>query len=122
MIPLSSPASPVYALYNRSRRIGTVLLGLFVLEETAMITSLALFLPALRFNERCIADAIPLVSVVWGVAPIAFELALLALTWARVLRMRRRTVRADRILVLLLRDGTWTFLAVFRASRLSPSL
>jgi hypothetical protein len=105
----------VYALYNRSRRIGLLLLGLFVLEETAMATSLGLFLPALRFSDVCIAHSIPHVSVVFGAAPIAFEALMLGLTWRRVLALARPALGRQRLLVVLLRDGTWTFLAVFRA-------
>jgi hypothetical protein len=80
-----------------------------------MAASLGLFLPHLTFNNFCIADSIPLVSIVFGVAPIIFELVLLALTWTRVLTVARRTrgFTKERMLFLLVRDGTWTFLVVF---------
>ncbi|EIN06548.1 hypothetical protein PUNSTDRAFT_53986 [Punctularia strigosozonata HHB-11173 SS5] len=102
----------VYALYNRSRLVAVLLVTLFIVEELAMAASLALFLPKLQFNEFCIAETIPSVAVLIGVAPIGFELFMLCLTWAKVIRMSR-LLRHERMLFLLIRDGTWTFLVVF---------
>lgn len=52
-----------------------------------------------------------------SVAPVAYELLLLAFTgWKCVIGARRAGWSRAPLLALLLRDGLWAFLLVFRAS------
>jgi hypothetical protein len=146
MYSLTSPgylltvAGSVYALYNRSRAVLMFLLTLFAVELIAMAGALAYFVPRTEYSVSCIAKREPIVSIVFGsvavgylcrhhrahawspsLAPIAFELTMLVMTWTKVLQLERVRVRthglsaAPPLLFVLVRDGTWTFAAVFRA-------
>jgi hypothetical protein len=41
---------------------------MFIIEEVAVATSLGLFVPKEKFNDDCLADSIPTVSIVIGCA------------------------------------------------------
>jgi hypothetical protein len=104
-----------------------------------MAGALAYVVPRTEYSASCIAKREPIVSIVYGfvsagyprrhhcahawppsVAPVAFELTMLVMTWTKALQLERVRVRAHGpsaappLLFVLVRDGTWTFAAVFR--------
>jgi hypothetical protein len=100
-----------------------------------MASALAYALAHTQYNDACISKREPMVTIIYGyllpvpratcalmlrrrLAPILFELVMLLMTWAKALAL----ARTPPLLLVLVRDGTWTFAAVFRARhpRLHP--
>jgi hypothetical protein len=107
------------------------LAGALLVENVVMLAALVRAVPTLQFNEYCIVTSSTTTAVVlcgsvlrllgeWShtdvpphsAAPILFEALVLGLTLWKTLRGIRGPGRAP-LLTLLLRDGTWAFLAVF---------
>lgn len=127
-------------MYNRARWVGLTLAALFLAEEAIMAASLARTIPYVRFNSACVSLDVPSDAVYFGcaalscarrigadgavasIAPILFEFVLLALTCTKCVSSVRATGwRRTPLLVLLLRDGTWVFLAAFGAPSASSA-
>jgi hypothetical protein len=124
-------AQRVYVLYGRSRTMWRFLAGALLVENVVMLATLVRAVPTLQFNEYCIVTSSTTTAVLlcgsvlrllggWNranappnsAAPIVFEALVLGLTLWKTLRGLRGPGRAP-LLTLLLRDGTWAFLAVF---------
>ncbi|GAA6059188.1 hypothetical protein JCM10212_005533 [Sporobolomyces blumeae] len=110
----------VYALYNQSRKILFVLIGIVALELAAMIAATTRFYPLnvppdfgdLVNLRGCVATskdgrASHIVAIFWA-SPLAFDTAILALTVYNILVLNRRA-RHLPVLATILRDGLLFF-------------
>lgn len=123
---------PVYALYNRKRWIGLLLLSTFTIENIVQATSMIYVIPTLPFHPVCLVISIPRPTIFFGyvystydpliyINLIAFiprfatvftQLLILGLTVGKHHLALRAGWRRTPIVSLMLRDGATVFFVV----------
>ena len=107
----------VYVLYNENKAVLSSMLVFFTLEVGVMIFTLAMVLPKLTLTPECLITSAPGIFMAYWLSSLAFEAFLFALTVSKFVHSVSRD-RAQSVLFLFMRDGTWAFVMIFRESKL----
>ncbi|RDB30726.1 hypothetical protein Hypma_005946 [Hypsizygus marmoreus] len=104
----------VYALYNRSNRVGALLVFLWFLELGFMIFAGISSVKGFQFDSTCLVDRTPFVVIVMCAVVFCIQLVILSMTLAK-----RFTIgsRSSPLIQLATRDGSivWFSFTVFFA-------
>lgn len=103
----------VYALFNKNKRLLSVLSALFVAELTLLSYILAVITPKLTFSDTCFVTSSPPFFVAYWVVSLVFETILFVLTlykfgYAVQQGWGRRPVMKE-----FVADGTWAYTLIF---------
>ncbi|KAJ3553304.1 hypothetical protein NM688_g3686 [Phlebia brevispora] len=105
----------LYILYNRNKVILWTIVILFAVEIAVMISALAVSLPKITFEGHCYVLSAPSFYAAYWMASLIFETFLFILTLAVFFRSIRKEYRANTIIHVFVRDGTWAFAMIFVA-------
>lgn len=129
----------VYALYNRTRRIGLILLSVFLVENLTQAFSMSISIPTLPFHEFCLVKRIPTSVLYFGYAlypgcqsdcrtdvydysssTVLTQIVILGLTLVKHSFARREGWGRTPVVSLVLRDGSYVFFIVSGEPRSAP--
>lgn len=103
----------VYVLYNENKGVLYSMIAAFIVEVAVMIVTLALVLPRLTVTPECLVTSAPTMFMAYWLASLAFEVFLFTLTVLKFAHSVPSTNRAQSVLLLFMRDGTWAFAMIF---------
>jgi len=111
----------VFALYNRKRCIGVVLLSLLAGENITQVVSMVYTIPIITYNPTCHIQRIPRFAATHGFATISTQSIVLGLTiFKHVVALRAGWGRTP-LVSLMIRDGALAFI-VISAVQLSATM
>ena len=131
MIPSNVHFFEVHALYDRNLTVTVPLVVLFLVENIAMIVTLIIVIPGVRFDIACTVIRSPPSLLIFGYTPILlissailtssfssaafilFETVLFVLTLIKFMVALRSGWGRTPVVFLLVRDGTWAFILIF---------
>lgn len=128
LIPIYLPI--VYAMYNQSKAVLTLILLCFVSEVALMVTTLILVIPKQTFTPDCLVAGSPRIYIAyWWVSfceriprhfdntfrlsSLFFETFLFVLTLIKFFRSIKLEYSRHSIMFLFVRDGTWAYAIIF---------
>ncbi|KAI0938652.1 hypothetical protein AcW1_001671 [Taiwanofungus camphoratus] len=105
----------VYAMYNRSKAILSVVFALFLAEIISMISVIAVSMPNMSFTmSQCLITHAPNVFTTYWFLSLAFETILFGLTLIKFFgNVSNKHLVKHSILYVLVRDGTWAYALIF---------
>ncbi|PFH49845.1 hypothetical protein AMATHDRAFT_62370 [Amanita thiersii Skay4041] len=105
----------VYALHEKSRRIGKILACSLFVEQFCSISMAILTLRQLSVDDACVATNTPKGAVAFGGVSIAQQLLIWGLTFKRRSFLRTLNDAGRRITQVMMRDGTLVLIGVSMA-------
>ncbi|EKM60668.1 uncharacterized protein PHACADRAFT_203825 [Phanerochaete carnosa HHB-10118-sp] len=109
----------VYAMYNRSKIIASIIVLGFAAEVALMVTTLALVIPKQTFTPDCLVASSPGIYMAYWLSSLFFETFLFVLTLYKFFQGIKLEYRQHSILFLFVRDGTWAYAIIFSAMLLN---
>ncbi|KIM90264.1 hypothetical protein PILCRDRAFT_811985 [Piloderma croceum F 1598] len=106
----------VFALYNRKRWIGILLLSLLAAQNATQAVCMVYVVPALTFNPMCHLDQMPRVAAMHSFVTLSTQIFILGLTVVQYFVALRAGWGRTPLMKLMIRDGALAFIATSAVS------
>ncbi|KIP08570.1 hypothetical protein PHLGIDRAFT_377029 [Phlebiopsis gigantea 11061_1 CR5-6] len=105
----------VYAIYNHSKVILSMIVLGFISEVALMVTTLVLVIPKQTFTPDCLVAESPRIYIVYWLSSLCYETLLFFLTFVKFFQSVKLEYERHSIMYIFVRDGTWAYAIIFAA-------